>query len=71
MTGLYLLTGTFMVLFFLFLIYFVVYTERRRVQQENINKERFEHLSGQINETQSLFKNEVTNILTNFKKILP
>ena len=69
MIALYMLTGTFMVLFFICLIIFIVHADRRRRADRAYYKKMFEELSGAIDQTQQLFRNEVKEILKGFKSI--
>jgi len=71
MMALFLMSGSFMVVFFLCLIYFVVHTDKRRRVDEELNRKRFEELADKINETHKLFKTDVSTILDSFKRILP
>lgn len=70
MIALYLFTGTFLVIFFIFFMFFIVRAERKAKETEQANKERFDAIANMINETQGLFRNEVTDILKQFKNLL-
>ena len=70
MIALYLFTGTFLVIFFIFFMFFIVRAERKAKETEQINKDRFDELTRMINDTQRLFRNEVTDILKQFENLL-
>jgi len=70
MITLYIFTGCFMVFFFLCLLGFVVYTEKRREMSDKINQARFAELSEKISETQKLFKVEVSECLKSIKNFI-
>ncbi len=51
-------------------MFFIVRAERKAKETEQINKDRFDELARMINDTQRLFRNEVTDILKQFKNLL-
>jgi len=51
-------------------MFFIVRAERKSKEIEQANKERFDELARIINDTQRLFRNEVTDILKQFKNLL-
>lgn len=70
MIGILVLSSSFMVLILIAILILAWSVKKWAYQKEEINQKRFEDLSKRIDETQKLFKTEVTEILNNFQKLL-
>lgn len=66
-----LLSGTFMIIILLFVMWLALNMKKWAEEKEIESQKRFDELTERINETQALFKKEVTEILKNITKILP
>ncbi len=70
MIELLLLTGTFLVVIILGIIVLIVQAKNWMQAKDEEKKQRIEELTRRIDETQELFRKEVSEILTNFKQLL-
>lgn len=66
-----LLSGTFMIIILLFVMWLAFNMKKWAQEKEIESQKRFDELTERINETQALFRKEVTEILKNITKILP
>lgn len=65
-----LFSASFMILILISILILAINVKKWAAIKEQENQKKFEELTKRINETQSLFKREITEILQSFKKIL-
>ncbi len=65
-----LLTGTFLVIMFLGMVILIVQAKNWMQAKDEEKREQIKELTRRIDETQSLFRKEVSEILSNFKQLL-
>ena len=65
-----LFSASFMILILISILILAINVKKWAEIKEQENQKKFEELTKRINETQSLFKIEITEILQSFKKIL-
>lgn len=70
MIGVLVLSASFMMLILIGIIVLVVHIKVWATKKEEANERMFNELKQRIDDTQNLFKKEVTNILTTFKEII-
>jgi sensor domain CHASE-containing protein len=65
-----LLSATFMIIILIVIMVIAFNIKTWVTRREVENQQRFDELTKRIDETQSLFRNQVTNILDNFKNLI-
>jgi len=65
-----LLSASFMIILLIMVLVLAFHVKTWAYKKEEENQKRFNELTKRIDETQRLFKTEVTEILSSFKKIL-
>ena len=70
MIELLLLTGTFLVVIILGIIVLIVQAKNWMQAKDEERKQSLKELTRRIDETQDLFRKEISEILTNFKQLL-
>lgn len=65
-----LLSATFMIVIFIGIMVIVINFKRWFEQKDITTQGKIDDLTKRIDETQALFKTEITEILTEFKKLL-
>jgi len=70
MIGILLVSSTFLIVILIAVLLLAFNVKRWAEVKEDENKKRFDELKARIDETQNLFKNQVTELITNFKNLL-
>lgn len=65
-----LLSATFMIVIFIGIMVIVINFKRWFERKDILTQQRIDDLTKKIDDTQTLFKTEITEILTEFKKLL-
>jgi len=65
-----LMSGTFIVIFFLFIIIIAVNLKRWAMKRDEFIVNRLNELNKSIEQTKSLYKNEISDILKQLKNLL-
>lgn len=70
MLGVLLLSGSFFLVILFACLALVVHIKNWTIKRDDDNQKRFEELTGKIDDTQRLFRNQVTDLLTRFDRLL-